>query len=72
MPHLRIENRVLPSGPSVADEIANAAMWLGLMKAVGARHPEVNRMMPFEQARANFVVGGPPGAGVAPGVARRQ
>ena len=55
VPHLRIENRVLPSGPSVADEIANAAMWLGLMKAVGARHPEVNRMMPFEAARANFV-----------------
>ena len=55
VPHLRIENRVLPSGPSVADEIANAAMWLGLMKAIGARHPEVNRMMPFEAARANFV-----------------
>jgi CBS domain-containing protein/gamma-glutamylcysteine synthetase len=55
VPHLRIENRVLPSGPSVADEIANAAMWLGLMKALGARHPEVNRMMPFETARANFV-----------------
>jgi CBS domain-containing protein len=55
VPHLRIENRVLPSGPSVADEIANAAMWLGLMKAVSARHPEVNRMMPFETARANFV-----------------
>ena len=55
VPHLRIENRVLPSGPSVADEIANAALWLGLMKALGARHPEVNRMMPFETARANFV-----------------
>ena len=55
VPHLRIENRVLPSGPSVVDEIANAALWLGLMRAVGTRHPEVNRMMPFEQARANFV-----------------
>ena len=30
-PHLRIENRVMPSGPSVADEVANAAFWCGLM-----------------------------------------
>ena len=25
VPHLRVENRVLPSGPSIPDEIANAA-----------------------------------------------
>jgi len=55
VPHLRIENRVLPSGPTVADEIANTALWLGAMTAVGARHPEVNRMLPFEAVRANFV-----------------
>ena len=55
VPHLRIENRVLPSGPAVVDEVANAALWLGLMRAVGDRHPEVNRMLPFEQVRANFV-----------------
>ena len=30
-PHLRIELRVLPSGPTVADEVANGAFWLGLM-----------------------------------------
>ncbi len=54
-PHLRIENRVLPSGPSTADEIANAALWLGLMRALPTRYPEINRTMPFEQARANFV-----------------
>ena len=71
-PHLRIENRVLPSGPSVADEIANAALWLGLMRALGARHPEVNRTMPFEQARANFVAAARQGSGVAPDVARRE
>ena len=33
VPHLRIENRVLPSGPTVVDEVANAALWLGLMRA---------------------------------------
>jgi len=57
IPHLRVENRVLPSGPTPADEIANAAFWLGLMKSVSAQHPEVNRMLPFEVARANFVAG---------------
>jgi len=27
-PHLRIENRVIPAGPTVIDEFANAAFWL--------------------------------------------
>jgi CBS domain-containing protein len=55
VPHLRIENRVLPSGPSVIDEIANAALWLGLMRSIADRHPDVSRTLPFEVARANFV-----------------
>jgi CBS domain-containing protein len=54
-PHLRIENRVLPSGPSVVDEVANAALWLGLMRALADRHPEISRALPFEQVRSNFV-----------------
>ena len=62
-PHLRIENRVLPSGPSVVDEVSNAALWLGLMRAIGARHPEVNRMLPFEVARSNFVAAARQGLG---------
>ena len=33
-PHLRIENRVLPSGPTPLDEVSNAAFWLGLMSRV--------------------------------------
>jgi CBS domain-containing protein len=55
VPHLRIENRVLPSGPTTNDEIANAALWLGLMRGVAAQHPEINRMMEFDVVRANFV-----------------
>ena len=55
VPHLRIENRILPSGPSTTDEIANAALWIGLMRAVPDKYPEISRTMPFEQARANFV-----------------
>ncbi len=54
IPHLRIENRILPSGPTTSDEIANAALWLGLMRGVTTRHPEVSRMMEFDTVRANF------------------
>ena len=61
VPHLRIENRVLPSGPTVVDEVANAALWLGLMRAIGARHPEVNRMLPFEVAAHELRRRRPPG-----------
>jgi len=54
-PHLRIENRVLPSGPSVADEVANAAFWIGLMVGLGAKIEDITRRMAFEHARLNFV-----------------
>ena len=57
VPHLRVENRVLPSGPSTVDEIANAALWLGLMKGAAAEFPEVSRVADFDTARANFVNG---------------
>lgn len=57
VPHLRVENRVLPSGPSTADEIANAALWLGLMKGAATELPEVARTASFDTARANFVNG---------------
>lgn len=55
VPHLRIENRVLPSGPTTADEIANTAFWLGLMRGLGERHDAVNRLIDFELVRTNFV-----------------
>ncbi len=54
-PHLRIENRVLPSGPTVVDEIANAAFWLGLMSELGATIEDVTQLMDFEHAQSNFV-----------------
>ena len=72
VPHLRIENRVLPSGPSTVDEVANAAFWLGLMRAVGTLHHDVSRLMEFEQARANLVAAGPPGSGGPPNLAGRR
>ena len=54
-PHLRIENRVLPAGPSVVDEIANAALWFGLMIQLPKIYPDLTDRIPFEHARANFV-----------------
>lgn len=54
-PHLRIENRVLPSGPTPADEMANAAFWFGLMRGVSDEHGDISRVMSFETAEENFV-----------------
>jgi CBS domain-containing protein/gamma-glutamyl:cysteine ligase YbdK (ATP-grasp superfamily) len=52
--HLRIENRVLPSGPTPTDEVANAAFFLGLMSALPQEYGEVDRLMTFDDAKANF------------------
>ena len=54
-PHLRIENRVLPAGPSLSDEVANAALWFGLMVQLPKVYPDMAERMPFENTRANFV-----------------
>jgi len=52
--HLRIENRILPSGPSVIDEMANAAFWLGLMNGFRHEIKDVTKLMEFDTARTNF------------------
>jgi hypothetical protein len=52
--HLRIEMRALPSGPTLADMLANAAFLLGLTLGLA---PDVDRLvtgLTFGQARANF------------------
>jgi CBS domain-containing protein/gamma-glutamyl:cysteine ligase YbdK (ATP-grasp superfamily) len=53
-PHLRIENRVFPSGPTVTDEIANAALWFGLVNVLSKRFDDITRLIHFEDARMNF------------------
>ncbi|MCB0685481.1 MAG: CBS domain-containing protein [Saprospiraceae bacterium] len=53
-PHLRIENRILPSGPTVLDEIANAAFWLGLMVAFDEKYDDITKHIMFAEARDNF------------------
>jgi CBS domain-containing protein/gamma-glutamyl:cysteine ligase YbdK (ATP-grasp superfamily) len=54
VPHLRIENRALPSGPTVVDEIANAAFFTGLMVAVPQVYGDVAKRMEFDDAKLNF------------------
>ena len=54
-PHLRIEARAFPSGPSPLDEIATAAFYFGLMAAVSHEFEDVSRVMSFDDARGNFV-----------------
>lgn len=51
---LRIEARFLPSGPSVADEMANAAFFLGLITALPEEFGDVTRRMSFDCAKTNF------------------
>jgi CBS domain-containing protein len=54
-PHLRIEARVLPSGPTPVDEVANVAFWLGLMNAMTAEGLDVTERMSFDEAKINFL-----------------
>jgi CBS domain-containing protein/gamma-glutamylcysteine synthetase len=53
-PHLRIECRVLPAGPSVVDASANAAFWLGLMIGFANEYEDITKMIGFEDIRDNF------------------
>ncbi|WP_236239013.1 glutamate-cysteine ligase family protein [Streptomyces sp. CC228A] len=54
VPHLRVENRVLPAGPTVDDVIANAAFYYGLVRALAEDSRPVWKRMPFSDAAANF------------------
>ena len=53
LPHLRIEHRVVAAGPSIADMIANAALFYGLIYALG-RTPQPTGSLSFAQCRDNF------------------
>lgn len=55
VPHLRIENRYIPSGPTVIDQMANFALWVGVMKARPTACDSMADCMSFKTARANFV-----------------
>ncbi|HMV85782.1 MAG TPA: glutamate-cysteine ligase family protein [Blastocatellia bacterium] len=52
--HLRIEHRALPSGPSVLDEMANAAFFYGLMTALPDEYGAVEQRISFDDTKSNF------------------
>ena len=53
-PHLRIEQRVMPAGPTVIDSIANAAFYFGLAEALVQSEIPPENQLPFATARDNF------------------
>ena len=53
-PQLRIENRVLPSGPTAVDMVANAAFYYGLVRAIVDSEPAPWGQMPFAAAEHNL------------------
>ncbi|MEV7228366.1 MULTISPECIES: glutamate--cysteine ligase [Polymorphospora] len=55
-PHLRVENRVLPAGPTVVDMLANAAFYLGLSRELAEADRPIWSQMPFATAEENFHV----------------
>ncbi|NGO71256.1 glutamate--cysteine ligase [Streptomyces boncukensis] len=54
VPHLRVENRVLPAGPTVTDVLANAAFYYGLVRALADEPRPVWHRLPFADAARNF------------------
>jgi gamma-glutamyl:cysteine ligase YbdK (ATP-grasp superfamily) len=56
-PHLRVENRVLPAGPTVVDTMANAAFFAGLVRALADQDRPLWTQMSFQAAHENFVAG---------------
>lgn len=52
--HLRLEQRVLPSGPTVLDMMANAALYFGLVHALARLPVAAEAGLPFADTRANF------------------
>jgi gamma-glutamyl:cysteine ligase YbdK (ATP-grasp superfamily) len=54
-PHLRVENRVLPAGPTVADVMANAAFYYGLVHMLAEAERPVWTQMSFAAARDNLM-----------------
>jgi gamma-glutamyl:cysteine ligase YbdK (ATP-grasp superfamily) len=57
VPHLRVENRVLPSGPTVVDMMANAAFYFGLVRSLAEDERPLWSQMSFSAAEENFHAG---------------
>ncbi|VAW65323.1 hypothetical protein MNBD_GAMMA09-2928 [hydrothermal vent metagenome] len=53
-PHLRIEHRVIPAGPSIVDNIANMAFYFGLVQYYALHETPPDELLDFSQVRDNF------------------
>lgn len=53
-PHLRIECRYIPSGPTLTDEIANMVFWVGLMLGQPDHYKNIHTKMNFNDVKSNF------------------
>ena len=62
-PHLRVENRVLPSGPTVVDLLANAAFYFGLVRSLAEADQPIWDRLPFPVAEENFYAAARAGIG---------
>ena len=56
-PHVRVENRVLPSGPTVVDMLANAAFYYGLIRSLVESERPIWSQMSFSAAEDNLHAG---------------
>ena len=74
-PHLRVENRVLPAGPTIADVMANGAFYFGVLRMLADDDRPVWTQLSFSAAEENFNEGARrgihaqlywPGAGTVP------
>ena len=57
VPHLRVENRVLPAGPTVVDMMANAAFFYGAVRALSEQERPLWTQMPLQTAEDNLYAG---------------
>ena len=62
-PHLRVENRVMPSGPTVVDMLANAAFYFGVTRQLSEEERPIWSQLSFAVAEANFHAGARYGIG---------
>ncbi len=53
-PHVRIENRYIPAGPTTLDEIANMMFWVGIMKGRPKKYDDIHTKMDFKDVKTNF------------------
>lgn len=57
MAHLRVENRILPAGPTPVDTVADAAFYYGMLKELVDENRPVWSRLQFSDAAENFRAG---------------